>query len=379
MEARAASRILIVAGEASGDRHAARLVEALRAHGSLEACGVTGPALERSGVRRIADASELSVVGFTGVIARLPRILAVEGAVERAAREFRPQVAVLVDSPGFNFRIGPRLHRLGIRTFYYIAPQVWAWHAERAHQMSRWVDRLAVVFPFEEELFRRAGVDARFVGHPLIDDLSPEQDGATLRSRLGLAPATRLIGLLPGSRRGEMRAHLPVMVETARALCAGRPGLVALVAVAAGLEDLVPPRLRDAGSPVRAVSGATRSIQAAAECCIVASGTATLETALFETPLVVVYRTSRINYAIARRVVRLERIGLPNIIAQTDVAPERVQDAFTRAELEPILAGWLDDPSARAKQQALLSQVRARLGGPGAGARAAAWLAELLA
>ena len=379
MEARAASRVLIVAGEASGDRHAARLVEALRAHGPLEACGVTGPALEGAGVRRIAESGELSVVGFTGVIARLPRILAVERAVERAAREFRPQAAVLVDSPGFNFRIGPRLHRHGIRTFYYIAPQVWAWHAERAQQMSRWVDRLAVVFPFEEELFRRAGVDARFVGHPLIDDLSPEQDGATLRFRLGLAPETRLIGLLPGSRRGEMRAHLPVMVETARALCAQRPGLVALIAVATGLDDLVPPQLREAASPVRAVSGATRSIQAAAECCIVASGTATLETALFGTPLVVVYRTSRINYAIARRVVRLARIGLPNIIAQTDVAPERVQDAFTRAELEPILARWLDDPAARAAQSALLSQVRARLGGPGACARAAAWLAELLA
>ncbi len=379
MEARAAPRVLIVAGEASGDRHAARLVESLRAHGPIDAFGVTGPALERAGVRRIAESAELSVVGFTGVIARLPRILAVERAVEHAARTLRPVAAVLVDSPGFNFRIGPRLHRLGIRTFYYIAPQVWAWHAERARAMSRWVDRLAVVFPFEEELFRAAGVEARFVGHPLIDDLTPEQDGASLRAGLGLAPATRLIGLLPGSRPGEMRAHLPVMVETARALCATRPGLTALVAVANGLEDLVPAELREAGSRVRAVFGATRAIQAASECCIVASGTATLETALFETPLVVVYRTGRINYEIARRVVRLERIGLPNIVAGADVAPERVQDAFTRAQLEPILAAWLDDPAARAAQQALLRQVRARLGGPGAGTRAAAWLAELLA
>jgi lipid-A-disaccharide synthase len=285
---------------------------------------------------------------------------------------------VLVDSPGFNFRIGPRLHRLGIRTFYYIAPQVWAWHAERAQQMSRWVDRLAVVFPFEEELFRSAGVDARFVGHPLIEDLAPEQDGLTLRASLGLDSATRLIGLLPGSRPGELRAHLPVMVETARALCAARPGLVALVAVAPGLEDLVPAALREPNGPVRAVSGRTHAIQAAADCCIVASGTATLETALFGTPLVVVYRTSRINYAIARRLVRLERIGLPNIVAGTDVAPERVQNGFTRSELEPILARWLDDPAARAAQRAKLSVLRTRLGGPGAGARAASLLAELL-
>ena len=154
-------------------------------HGPIDAFGVTGPALEGAGVRRIASSSELSVVGFTGVIARLPRIFAVERAVERAARALRPAAAVLVDSPGFNFRIGPRLKRLGIRTFYYIAPQVWAWHAERAQAMSRWVDRLAVVFPFEEELFRNAGVEARFVGHPLIDDLSPEQNGDSLRAGLG--------------------------------------------------------------------------------------------------------------------------------------------------------------------------------------------------
>ena len=378
MEARTPHRVLIVAGEASGDRHAARLVHALRAHGPLDARGVTGPALEAAGVRPIARSSELAVVGFTGVLARLPRIFTVERAVERAAREFRPQAVVLVDSPGFNFRIGPRLHRLGIRTFYYIAPQVWAWHAERAQQMSRWVDRLAVVFPFEEELFRSAGVDARFVGHPLIEDLAPEQDGLTLRASLGLDSATRLIGLLPGSRPGELRAHLPVMVETARALCAARPGLVALVAVAPWLEDLVPAALREPNGPVRAVSGRTHAIQAAADCCIVASGTATLETALFGTPLVVVYRTSRINYAIARRLVRLERIGLPNIVAGTDVAPERVQNGFTRSELEPILARWLDDPAARAAQRAKLSVLRTRLGGPGAGARAASLLAELL-
>ena len=379
MEARISRRVLIVAGEASGDRHAARLVEALRERGPIEARGVAGPALVAAGVQPIARAGDLAVVGFTGVLARLPRILAIERRLLRAAAEFRPEVAILVDSPGFNFRIGPALARRGVRVFYYIAPQVWAWHAQRAARMSGWVDRLGVVFPFEEPLFRRAGVDAHFVGHPLIEDLVPELDGAALRARLGLPSATRLIGLLPGSRRGELDAHLGTMVATARALCAPRPGITALVAVAPGLEERVPRALRDPEGRVRAVSGATHAIQAAAECCIVASGTATLETALFGTPLVVVYRTSRVNYAIARRVVRLERIGLPNIVAGEDVAPERVQDAFTPAALEPLLARWLDDPAAREAQRAKLGAVRARLGGPGAARNAAAQVWELLA
>jgi len=379
VEARVPRRILIVAGEASGDRHAARLVEALRERGAIEAWGVAGPALERAGVRRIARSGELAVAGFTRVLARLPRILGIERRVLRAAAELEPELAVLVDSPGFNFRIGPRLARRGVKVFYYIAPQVWAWHAERAAQMSRWVDRLAVVFPFEEPLFRDAGVDAHFVGHPLLEDLAPELPGAALRARLGLPPEARLVGLLPGSRRGELKAHLGTMLATARALCAARSDVTALVAVAPGLEGLVPAELHDPASRVRAAAGLTHAVQAASECCVVASGTATLETALLGTPLAVVYRTSRINYAIARRVVRLERIGLPNIVAGEEVAPEYLQDAFTPRALLPQLARWLDDPEARDAQRAKLKLVRDRLGGPGASRNAAARAWELLA
>jgi len=167
-------RLLIVAGEPSGDVHAARLVRALRERGRADVRGVAGPALESAGVARLAAMESLSVMGFTGVLRRLPEIRAVFAAVERAVRDWRPEAAVLVDSPGFNFRLGPSLRRAGVRVFYYIAPQVWAWHAERARQMARWVDRLAVVFPFEEPLFRAAGVETRWVGHPLLDGFAPE-------------------------------------------------------------------------------------------------------------------------------------------------------------------------------------------------------------
>jgi lipid-A-disaccharide synthase len=245
--------------------------------------------------------------------------------------------------------------------------------------MRRWVDRLAVVFPFEEELFREAGVEARFVGHPLVDDLAAEIGPEALRSRLGFDPSARMIGLLPGSRRGEFRAHCGVLTAAARAVCGGRSGVRGVVAVAPGLEDLVPVELNDPASPVRAAIGVTHAIQAAAECCAVASGTATLETALFGTPLVVVYRTGALNYAIARRLVRLRHIGLPNIVAGEEVAPERIQGACTPDAIAAPLARWLDDSGAREEARRKLGAVRARLGGPGASRRAAAWLREMLA
>ncbi len=379
-------RVLIVAGESSGDRHAARVVQALAALGACRVRGVTGPALAAAGAERVAAMEDLAVIGFTGVLARLPRILRARRALLAAAAEFRPDVALLVDSPGFNFQIGPALKRRGIRIFYYIAPQVWAWHRSRAAQMARWVDRLAVVFPFEARLFGDAGVTTRFVGHPLLEDLEPEVDAATLGRELGLTPGgTRLIGLLPGSRRGEFRAHAPIMVEAARRLLAspdagarGERRVVAL-ALAPGLEPGAGEIAAIERAGVRIVRGRTRALEAYAECCAVASGTATLEAALFGTPLVIVYRTGALNYAIARRVVKLAHIGLPNIVAGEEVAPELVQHDFTAARLAGLLEGWLGDPDALAARRLALARVRERLGEPGAARRTAAWLWELTA
>ena len=370
-------RLLIVAGEPSGDVHAARLAESLRRHGAVDLRGVAGPRMLAAGVTPLADFDALSVMGFTGVLRRLPRILEVERRLLAAVRDWRPQAAVLVDSPGFHFRIGPKLHRAGVRVFYYIAPQVWAWHAERAREMARWVDRLAVVFPFEEPLFRDAGVTTRWVGHPLLDDFAPEVGEAAWRATLGIAPGARVLGLLPGSRAGEIERHRDVLLAGAARLGRERPDLVAVVAL--------PPR-GPAGSPeveraegVRVVRGLTRATQAFATACAVASGTATLETALFGTPLVVIYRTGRLNWELGRRLVKLRRIGLPNIVAGEDVAPELLQGDFTPERLAALLAPWLDDPARRAAQRETLARVRAKLGGPGASERAADWLWEMVA
>jgi lipid-A-disaccharide synthase len=283
-----------------------------------------------------------------------------------------------VDSPGFNFRLAPALRGLGVPVFYYIAPQVWAWHPERAARMAGWVERLAVILPFEERLFREAGVLTRFVGHPLLDGLEPEVGQAAFREELGAAAGAPIVGLLPGSRSQELRAHAPVMAGAARRLRESRPELSAVLALAPGLEDEVR-GLESALEGVRIVTGRTRAVQAHATCCAVASGTATLETALFGTPEAIVYRTGRLNYQIARRMVTLARVGLPNIVAGSDVAPELLQDEFSVERLAATLAPWLDDPVARDDQRARLAVVRARLGGPGAAGRAAEWLWEMVA
>jgi lipid-A-disaccharide synthase len=366
-------RFLLVTGEASGDLHAARMVDALRSLGPCRVRGVAGPALRAAGVECLVRAEELAVVGFAEVLGRLPRLLATRARLLEEWERFRPHAVVLVDYPGFNLRIGPALKRRGARIFYYIAPQVWAWHPERAQAMAPWVDRLAVVFPFEQAIFEAAHVPVSFVGHPLLDDFRPEVDEATLRAELGVEASQPLLGLLPGSRPQEIARHAAILAAAARRLLGDRPRLAAVLALAPGLE---PPRGTDL-TGVSVARGRTRAIQAFATACAVASGTATLETALFGTPLVVLYRTGRINFAIARRLVSIARIGLPNIVAGEEVAPELIQSQLTPERLAATLAPWLDDPDQRASQSRRLAVVRERLGGPGASARAARLLWEL--
>lgn len=373
-------RYLIVAGEASADAHAARVLRSLQTLGPCSARGITGPALAAAGAERIVDMEDLAVIGFSGVIARLPRIHGAYRRILAEAERFRPDVAILVDAPDFNFRVGPRLKRMGLRVLYYIAPQVWAWRAGRARAMSQWVDRLAVVFPFEEPIFRDAGVPVTFVGHPLLDTLGPEVGEAELRRELGIPAGRRIVGLLPGSRRGEIGHHLATLVEAGRRLAETRPDIAPVVALAPGIgPDLVAAAAPAGGWPPRVLMarGRTRSIQAFATACAVASGTATLETALFGTPLVAVYRVGGLNYAIARRLVRLERIALPNIVAGSEVVPELIQHAFTPERVVAALAPLLDDPAENAAARARLAIVKERLGEPGAAERVARLVDEL--
>ena len=370
-------RLLVVAGEPSGDAHAARLVRALRERGPVHVRAIAGPLLRAAGAETIVPQEELAVIGFSGVLAKLPVILRARRALLTEYARFRPDAVLLVDYPGFNLRLGPELRKRGARVLYYIAPQVWAWHAERAQQMARWVDRLAVVFPFEEPLFRDAGVDASFVGHPLLDDLAPETDEAGFRAELGVGPGARLVGLLPGSRRGELKAHAATLLDAGRRLASAHADVVPVLALASGLSlDGVP---RELLASAKVVQGRTHCVQAYASCCAVASGTATLETALFATPLVIVYRVGWLNHAIAKRVVKLPHIGLPNIVAGSEVAPELLQGAFRAETVAGLLGRWLDDPAELPRRRRALAVVRERLGGPGASRRAADLVWERIA
>lgn len=368
-------RLLVVAGEPSGDAHAARLIRRLQALGPVAVHGVAGPELRAVGAHMVVPQEELSVIGFSGVLAKLPVILRARRSLLDEVDRFRPEVALLVDYPGFNLRLGPELKRRGVKVFYYIAPQVWAWHAERAVEMAAWVDRLAVVFPFEEPIFRDAGVDAHFVGHPLLDDLAAEVDEATLRRELEVPASARLVGLLPGSRKGEMRAHARTLLEAAQRLRTSRPDVVPVLALARGREvEGLPGALLEG---IKVVRGRTHAVQAYATCCAVASGTATLETALLGSPHVIVYKVGWLNHAIARRVVKLSHIGLPNIVAGREVMPELLQHAFTADAVSAMLGRWLDDAHELADRRLALAQVRERLGHGGASERAAELLAEL--
>ncbi len=372
-----ARRILVVAGEPSGDLHAARLVESLARLRPLEVQGAGGPRLAAAGARILVPQDRLSVIGFSGVLSRLPELFRARDRLLRTARDWRPDAALLVDYPGFNLRLGPLLQREGVPVLYYIAPQVWAWHPERARAMAAWVRRLAVVFPFEEAIFREAGVDTVFVGHPLLDDLHPEADAAAFRREIGAGADDPVLGLLPGSRTGELARLASPMLEAAQRLRRRFPALRPVVALAEGLSLRgVRPALLEGVAVMR---GRTRSVQAHAAVCAVASGTATLETALFGTPLVVVYRLGWLNAQIAARVLTLRHVGLPNIVAGHEVAPELLQRDLTPAALAERLGRVLADPQEAARQREGLRVVRERLGGPGASARAAAAFDEVLA
>jgi lipid-A-disaccharide synthase len=364
--------VLVVAGEASGDSHAAAVIRALRALRPEARCfGIGGNALRAAGLEPVADARDLAVMGLAEVVPRLPRILGIFGRLLRAARARRPALALLVDAPDFNLRIARRLRRLGIPILYYIAPQVWAWRRGRLRLMRRVVDRLAVVFPFEQAFFTEAGIAAAFVGHPLLDGAAfPSR--AEARRILGVGHDGPVLAVLPGSRRTELRRHLAPMVEGARRHLGGRGEI--LLPVASTLDE-AQVRAALASSDVRVLPGQSRIALAAADRAVVASGTATVEAALAGTPAVVGYRVSPLTWFLARLLVRTPFVAMPNLLARRALFPELLQGAL-RA---PRIAEALDDVAARAEEiRAGLAEVRASLGGPGAADRVARMAVDLI-
>ena len=372
-------RILIIAGEASGDLHGANLAAALRAKApELSILGVGGPRMQAAGVELMQSLGHLNVIGIAGpsaVRALARRVL----AIRRILRRDPLDLVVLIDNPGLNFHFARVAKRAGHRVVYYIAPQLWAWRPRRMRWVQRRVDYVVVILPFEVELYRRAGVPCAFVGHPLLDEVAPSYDRDRLRAAYGLPREACVIGLLPGSRAGEVRALLPVMLEAARLLQGRGRSLKVILAVAETVDpDEIKRLCEGAGLDVRLVARDPNGVMAGADVLFIASGTATLQAAIIGTPMVIVYKLPWLTYLLARLLVRVPSIGLANLVAGRRFIPELIQHQATPARLAEEARRILDDASYRERMRTEMTRVKSLLGPPGASERAAAMVLQRL-
>lgn len=374
-------QILLIAGEPSGDLHGAALLHALHdLLPKMHAFGIGGPKMRELGMEQLYTTREMAIMGFAEVVRHLPFIHRVLREIEAAAKSRRPALAILIDYPGFNLRLAARLRRSGIPVLYYIAPQVWAWGQKRAAKMAGMIDHLAVVFSFEEPLFNRYGLPTTFVGHPLLEGLKPELTSHAFHKQIAAESGTPILGLLPGSRGKEIQALFPDMLTTAALLKKKLPALKIVVAQAPNQPRKMYANHINSNTvqDVTFIEYATYSLMAYSTACLVASGTATLETACFGTPLVIVYRTSWLTYQIAKRLVKLNHIGLVNIVAGKAVAPELIQNAFTPQSAARALEPLLMQTKTRALMCKALWDIRSRLGTPGASRRVAALALKMI-
>jgi lipid-A-disaccharide synthase len=371
-------RLAVVAGELSGDLLGAGLLRALRARlGGLECEGVCGPGLEEAGCSGLYPMERLSVVGLVEGLRRVPELLPARRRLVARWASQPPDVFVGVDAPDFNLGLERRLRARGVPTVHYVSPSVWAWRRYRMRKVARAVDRLLVLFPFEADFYERHGVPVRYVGHPLADRIPLEPDVAQARRELGL-PDGEWVALLPGSRVSEVARLAGPLVGAAHWLHARRPGLGFLVpAASAETRAVLQEALQGQDLPLRVFDGQSRTVMAAADAVLLASGTATLEALLLKRPMVVTYRLSPVTYAIAKRLVRVRHVALPNLLAGRDLVPELLQDRATPEGLGAAVLRYLEEPAAVAALQASFREIHQALR-RGADDRAAEAVLELL-
>jgi lipid-A-disaccharide synthase len=366
-------RILIITGEASGDLHGANLAIALKALApDATLLGVGGARMQAAGVEVVEGIGHLDIIGLVGPSA-LRAVIHRLKTVRRLLQTETLDAVVLIDNPGLNLHFARVARKAGHRVVYYIAPQLWAWRPRRMRWMQRRVNHVIVPLPFEKALYDRAGVPCTFVGHPLLDAVAPSYDQAALRKEFGLESSAPVIGLLPGSRVGEVQLLLPVLLQTVARLVHLYPGLQALMAQAGTIQDRLVDQLL-AGSPIkiRVVKHQPNEVMAAADLLLIASGTATLQAALVGTPMIIVYRAPRFTFWLARQLVRIKWIGLANLIAGRSIVPEVLQHDVTPERLTEEASHLLRDRVAYRQMREALHEVRASLGEPGASQRAAA-------
>ena len=368
-------KVLISCGEPSGDVYAGGLAREIRAiDASAQVYGLGGERLREGGAELVADYRGLSVTGLSEAVTVVPRFLAVYRRLVRLARAERPDVFVPVDFPELNFRLARALRRLGVPIVYYVCPQVWAWRRRRLRSIKQFVSRALVIFPFEEAIYREAGIPVEFVGHPLVGQSGRGRPRAEFLRGGGLNPDAPTVALLPGSRPNEVRVILPDLVRAARLIRAQVPRVQFLVARAPHLEDqLFAPLagLSDGVASVAVVETQTDDVLASSDVVVTASGTATVQTAIHERPMVIVYRLSPFTYRLVRAFSHVDAAGMVNLIAGEMVAPELIQDAFTPTAVADEVLSFLGDPDRANRARLALGRVRAQLGTSGASRRAA--------
>jgi lipid-A-disaccharide synthase len=376
-------KILIIAGETSGDLHGARLVEQL-----LEDCpglsvyGIGGDEMKRAGVRLVRHSSELAVVGLVEVFSRLRTILQAFRSIKRSLSENRPDLVVLIDFPDFNLRVARQAAKRGIPVVYYISPQIWAWRHSRIRQIAKDVTRMIVIFPFEEVLYQRYGVPVTYVGHPLMDRFDPEiaeEEPDKAYGRYGLSPLYPVLGLFPGSRASEVRALLPVLLRGARRLHRRFPRMQFLLGKGPGLsDDVYHDILEKSDLPLMCTHEGIGPGTTVCDLALVASGTATLEMALLGIPMIVVYRVSRFTFMLARLLVRVPVIGMVNLVSEKAVVPELLQGELTGENLYKACLPFFEHANYYTQVKRDLAKVQDLLGKPGASARAAQVVLDVL-
>ncbi|MBF0475643.1 MAG: lipid-A-disaccharide synthase [Deltaproteobacteria bacterium] len=376
-------RILIVAGEASGDLHGANLVRSIqtKCREDITFEGIGGTRLASVGVRLVAQTHDLAVMGFQEIFPKAASLYKIfRRMIRRMDSEPRPDLLILIDFPDFNLALARVAKARGIKVFYYISPQVWAWRRGRVRTIARLVDHLAVILPFEPAFYSRAGVPATFVGHPLLDALGEPPEKSTVTSTLGLDPSRPLVALLPGSRRGEVSLILPAMLEAAAIMAKSQPELQFVLPVAPTLDSRSIQDMVQKMSSVQVLVTTMQSFQvtAVSDVALVASGTATLETALAGCPLVVTYRVTKLNYLIGRSVIKVDFISLVNLVAGRKVVEELIQEQATPDRLAAEALTLLHDPIKRGRMLAGLTEVKTALGQGGASNRAADLVLSLL-
>ncbi len=371
---------MIMAGEASGDLHGANLVREInRQDQSIAFYGVGSRNMRDAGVRLLADASEISVVGATEVLTHLRPLCRVFNRLKQFLAEERPDLLILIDFPDFNIMLGKRAKKLGIPVLYYISPQVWAWRKGRIKTIASLVKAIIVIFPFEVALYKNAGADVRFVGHPLTDVVKSASTQEEAKNRLCLVAEKRTIAILPGSRTREIAHLLPDMLKAAGILNKRFPDLQFILPVAPTLsQGFIRPFLSQSPVPVTLVDGNVYEVLRASDAALVTSGTATLETGLMAVPMVIAYRISALSYFIGRMIVDVDHIGLVNIVAGMRLVPELVQKESTPQNMADAMARFLNDPAYYQEVKTRLSGIRSRLGDEGANSRVASVVLEIL-